>query len=189
MALRHRAIRATRSTAAPAAGSTLRHAVPPGGRDLRRTHRPAFANPGSQSTVGRVGGRSASHRLGSRDGDTLTFSATGLPAGLSINADHGLITGAPTTPGDYAVASVSPTARSDASVQLHLDGHRPPPFTLDPMPPATPKLVGTPVTYTATRTTAQRASTSGTSTTARRRRRTRPRRRSPIPSRTPASTT
>ena len=32
------------------------------------------------------------------DGDTLTYSATGLPAGLSINANSGRITGSPTTP-------------------------------------------------------------------------------------------
>ena len=37
-------------------------------------------------------------------GDTLTFSATGLPAGLSISAS-GLITGTPTTAGEIGRAS------------------------------------------------------------------------------------
>ena len=34
---------------------------------------------------------------------SLTFSATGLPAGLSINATTGTISGTPTTGGTYSV--------------------------------------------------------------------------------------
>lgn len=37
------------------------------------------------------------------DGDDLTYTAEDLPPGLSIDADSGLITGSPTTPGSYAV--------------------------------------------------------------------------------------
>jgi len=37
------------------------------------------------------------------NGDGLTYSASGLPAGLSLNASIGLIAGTPTTRGTYTV--------------------------------------------------------------------------------------
>ena len=64
-------------------------------------------NPGSQTgTVGTA----ASLQVGATDsasGQTLTYSATGLPAGLSINSSTGLISGTPTT---AATSSVTVTA-------------------------------------------------------------------------------
>jgi serine protease len=58
-------------------------------------------NPGNQtSTVG----TSASlqiHATDSASGQTLTYSATSLPPGLSINSSTGLISGTPTTSGTY----------------------------------------------------------------------------------------
>jgi subtilase family serine protease len=60
-------------------------------------------NPGSQTgTVGTA----VSLQIKATDsasGQTLTYSATGLPAGLSISATTGLITGTPTTAGTYSV--------------------------------------------------------------------------------------
>ena len=54
-------------------------------------------NPGTETwTVGTA----ASLQIAASDsasGQTLTYSATGLPAGLSINASTGLISGTPTT--------------------------------------------------------------------------------------------
>ncbi|MEU9101023.1 M4 family metallopeptidase [Streptomyces sp. NPDC048361] len=69
---------------------------------------PSVTNPGSQSgTVGTA----ASLQIQASDpgGETLTYSATGLPAGLSINSSTGLITGTPTTAG---TSSVTVTAKN-----------------------------------------------------------------------------
>jgi hypothetical protein len=60
-------------------------------------------NPGTQtSTVGTA----ASLQVAASDsasGQTLTYTASGLPAGLSINSTSGLITGTPTTAGTSTV--------------------------------------------------------------------------------------
>jgi subtilase family serine protease len=60
-------------------------------------------NPGSQT--GKVG-TAASLQIKATDsasGQTLTYSATGLPAGLSISSSTGLISGTPTTAATYSV--------------------------------------------------------------------------------------
>ncbi|MGW1257815.1 putative Ig domain-containing protein [Streptomyces sp. NPDC002513] len=59
-------------------------------------------NPGSQSTT--TGG-SASLQISASDsaGAALTYSATGLPTGLSINSSTGLISGTASTAGTYNV--------------------------------------------------------------------------------------
>jgi hypothetical protein len=54
-------------------------------------------NPGNQTgTVGTAVSLQI-HASDSASGQTLTYSATGLPAGLSINSSSGLISGTPTT--------------------------------------------------------------------------------------------
>ncbi len=54
-------------------------------------------NPGTQTgTVGTAASVQV-HATDSATGQTLTYSATGLPAGLAINASSGLISGTPTT--------------------------------------------------------------------------------------------
>ena len=59
-------------------------------------HAPTLTNPGNQnSTEGSSINLSVS--ASDVDGDVLTFSATGLPTGLSINSTSGLITGTITT--------------------------------------------------------------------------------------------
>jgi len=65
-------------------------------------------NPGSQTgTVGTAASLQI-HATDSASGQTLTYSATGLPAGLSISSSTGLISGTPTT---AATNSVTVTAR------------------------------------------------------------------------------
>jgi hypothetical protein len=64
--------------------------------------RPTLAAPGNQTndTNDNV---SLQLSASDADGDTLTFSATGLPANLTLNASTGLITGIPTSPGVHPV--------------------------------------------------------------------------------------
>jgi hypothetical protein len=65
-------------------------------------------NPGNQtSTVGTAASVQI-HAADSGSGQMLTYSATGLPAGLSVNASSGLISGTPTAQG---TSSVTVTAR------------------------------------------------------------------------------
>src|SRR5450755_1428237 len=65
-------------------------------------------SPGGQtSTVGTAASVQV-HATDSGSGQTLTYSATGLPAGLSINSSSGLISGTPTAAG---TSSVTVTAR------------------------------------------------------------------------------
>jgi cellulose 1,4-beta-cellobiosidase len=80
--------------------------TPPGSNTVTVT------NPGARTaTVGTA----VSLQIQATDsaaGQTLTYSATGLPAGLSINASSGLISGTPTTAG---TSSVTVTARDSTN--------------------------------------------------------------------------
>ena len=72
------------------------------------------SNPGNQtSTVGTAASAQVS-ATDSASGQTLTYAATGLPAGLSINSSTGLISGTPTTAGTSSV-TVTATDTTGAS--------------------------------------------------------------------------
>src|SRR5579862_893946 len=65
-------------------------------------------NPGTQTgTIGKAASVQV-HASDSATGQTLTYSASGLPPGLSVNSSTGLISGTPTTSGTY---SATVTAR------------------------------------------------------------------------------
>jgi Carbohydrate binding module (family 6)/Putative Ig domain len=73
-----------------------------------------MTNPGTQT--GTVGTATSlqTQASDSASGQTLTYSATGLPAGLSINSSTGLISGTPTTAGTSSV-TVKATDTTGAS--------------------------------------------------------------------------
>jgi hypothetical protein len=67
---------------------------------------PVLANPGSQSS--KVGQPANLQLVGSDPkGDVLTYGATGLPAGLTLMASTGYISGTPTTVGSYSVKATA----------------------------------------------------------------------------------
>jgi hypothetical protein len=68
-------------------------------------------NPGNQSSTTGSAVSTQIHATDSTAGQTLTYSATGLPAGLSINPSTGLITGTPTAAG---TSTVTVTAKDAA---------------------------------------------------------------------------
>ncbi|SCE21116.1 Putative Ig domain-containing protein [Streptomyces sp. DvalAA-14] len=70
--------------------------------------------PGNQSTVVGTAVSLQVHASDSASGQTLTYSASGLPAGLSINASTGLISGTPSTTGTSNV-TVTATDSTGAS--------------------------------------------------------------------------
>ena len=73
-----------------------------------------MTNPGSQAgTVGTAASLQV-HASDSAAGQTLTYSAAGLPAGLSISSATGLISGTPTTAGTYP-STVTATDTTGAS--------------------------------------------------------------------------
>jgi len=82
------------ATSGPPAGAG---STPPGGGSVSVT------NPGNKTGI--VGTPvSLQIRASDTDGGALSYAATGLPVGLSINPTSGLITGIPTTAGSSSVA-------------------------------------------------------------------------------------
>ena len=65
-------------------------------------------SPGNQTSTAGTAASVQIHATDSASGQTLTYSASGLPAGLSISSSTGLISGTPTTAG---TSSVTVTAK------------------------------------------------------------------------------
>lgn len=67
---------------------------------------PSLTSPGNQSAT--VGQADSLQLVGSDPkGDVLTYSATGLPPGLTVMASTGYISGTPTTEGTYSVTATA----------------------------------------------------------------------------------
>ena len=110
---------------------------------------PNLSNPGSQSsTVDTLVDLPIT--AADADGNALTFSAIGLPDGLSVNTATGRITGTPTTIGEYTVGLSAFDGTVSATVNFSWSITTRPPFALDPLPAATPQPTGATVSYTAT---------------------------------------
>ncbi|HEY5809783.1 MAG TPA: DUF4082 domain-containing protein, partial [Povalibacter sp.] len=114
--------------------------------------KPTLANPGPQTINA---GIAASLQLNATDpnGDALTYAATGLPPGLTLNAVTGLIAGVPIAPGTYTVGAVASDGMNSASQTFEwtVAGVLPP-LVLNPPPQPASQLAGTAVTYTASTT-------------------------------------
>jgi YVTN family beta-propeller protein len=79
--------------------------------------RPVLTSPGNQSTPV---GNAVALQLSASDpnGDTLSYSASGLPPGLALASTTGRITGTPTTAGSYSVNLAVSDGVNSASVAL-----------------------------------------------------------------------
>jgi O-glycosyl hydrolase len=96
------------------ARSLVTFTIPAGSSTTPPGNTVTVTSPGSQTSTA---GTAASLQISASDsaaGQTLTYSATGLPAGLSINSSTGLISGTPTTAGTSSV-TVTATDTTGAS--------------------------------------------------------------------------
>ena len=84
-----------------------------------------MTNPGNQTSTQNTPVSLQIQATDSDSSQTLTYSATGLPTGLSINPATGLITGTPTATGtsNVTVTATDTTGASRVSV-VHLDRQR-----------------------------------------------------------------
>lgn len=101
---------------------------------------PVLASPGNQSTPA---GTLVDLGLVASDpnGDTLSFSASGLPPGLSISATTGHIGGTPMVNGSYDVVLSVSDGYNAASVPLVWQVTGSAPLQLDALPPPVPVMV------------------------------------------------
>jgi O-glycosyl hydrolase len=87
-------------SAAVPARSLITYVVKPSGTQGNTV---TVTNPGSQAGTVAAPASLQIHASDSDSGQTLTYSATSLPAGLSVNSATGLISGTPTTAGTSTV--------------------------------------------------------------------------------------
>lgn len=112
---------------------------------------PAITQPPDLSTVA---GNATSFFLAAvdPDGDPVTFAASGLPPGVSINPTRGEISGTPTTAGTYTIVITATDGESDSAVSFTWTV-TPPPVAPPPPPPVTSTVPPTTTTAAPTTTT------------------------------------
>lgn len=109
---------------------------------------PGLAAPGAQASTT---GIAAELQLAASDpnGDVLGYGASGLPAGLSIDAGTGRISGTPATAGDYNVVAAVSDGVNTATVAFVWSVRDAAPLVLNPPQPPLPALAGSAVSFTA----------------------------------------
>jgi YVTN family beta-propeller protein len=112
---------------------------------------PVLTAPSTQSSTH---GAATTLQLTATDpnGDVLSYSASGLPPGLSINPATGLISGTPTTTGTYTVLAAVSDGLNSASATITWTVGPAAPLVLNPPPAAAPSVVGSTATFTASAT-------------------------------------
>ena len=78
------------------------------------TNTVSVTNPGTQTSTAGTAASLQIHATDSANGQTFTYSATGLPAGMTVNPSTGLISGTPTTAGTSTV-TVTATDTTNAA--------------------------------------------------------------------------
>ena len=77
--------------------------------------KPVITSP--TAATGQVG-VAFSYQITASNGPIISYNATGLPAGLSVNTSTGLISGTPTTKGNYNVTISATTSSGTATATL-----------------------------------------------------------------------
>ena len=109
---------------------------------------PNLVNPGNQSGQA---GTPAIVQLSATDpnGDTLVFSASGLPSGVSVNPSTGAIGGTPMASGTFNVIATASDGVNSDSESFTWTIAAGPPFVLNTPPPPPPAIAGSTVTFEA----------------------------------------
>jgi YVTN family beta-propeller protein len=85
------------------------------------------------------------------DGDRLSFTATGLPAGLAIDATSGTVSGTPTAAGDVQATVIVTDARGATAQATLASGVDEPPIVIDPIV-STPSTAGAQASFSVSAT-------------------------------------
>ena len=114
---------------------------------LNPNRAPTLAQPTNQSSTVNTAATLALS-ANDPDGDTLTYSASGLPVGMSINAATGVINGTPTTVNTYNVSVSVQDVRGGSDTKNFTWAINAPGLVLNALTSA-PKQINTSVSYTA----------------------------------------